>query len=128
MGILAGVVTVVLFVTNRGPSYPDEWDSRVASIAHWVESTRGLGYKTPVYVDFLPDAEFKARVQQPTANPTDDDRRQQRKSTQHSQRSPRGDKELEHQEDDAEQEQQECPGCGVHGCCLGRAANRGDVE
>ncbi len=72
--VLVGLIAFNVVLKQRSPQYPSAWDPRVASIADWVSSARGLPYKTPVFVDFLSEAEFTAKVQQPTANPTDADR------------------------------------------------------
>ena len=50
-------------VANRGtsaPSYPAAWDPRVAPIAQFVQSQRGLRWKHPVKVDFLATDKFNA--------------------------------------------------------------------
>jgi len=73
--VIFGVIAFSVVQKRRGPEYPQAWDPRVASIADWVSAERGLPYLHPVYVDFLSEAEFTAKVQQPTANPTDADRK-----------------------------------------------------
>lgn len=42
------------------PSYPASWDPRVAPIAAFVQSERGLRWKHAVKVEFLPAARFNA--------------------------------------------------------------------
>ena len=41
--------------------YPSAWDPRVEPIAHFVENERGLSFRHPVTVEFLPEATFKKR-------------------------------------------------------------------
>jgi hypothetical protein len=59
---VVGVFVVVKSIQGNNPAYPDAWDSRVAPIASWVEQQRGLGFKHPVYVEFLSDSEFADEV------------------------------------------------------------------
>src|SRR5262245_50034174 len=47
---------------DRGPSYPKQWDSRVAGLVPEVERLRGLTFEHPVTVNFYSTAEFKKRV------------------------------------------------------------------
>jgi hypothetical protein len=60
LGVLA--IPVSSLVRNGKSFWPKEWDARVASIAHRDEQIRGLKYKHPVPVRFLPDATFKKLV------------------------------------------------------------------
>jgi hypothetical protein len=66
---LAGLVTCALigagiYALERpaGPSYPSQWDPRVAAIAAFVQQDRGLEWKHPVNVEFVDSAEFTAKV------------------------------------------------------------------
>jgi hypothetical protein len=61
VALVAAVVGVVV-LSDSGPDHPDEWDSRVADLAAFVESERGLTYDHPVFVDFLTDDEYGDRV------------------------------------------------------------------
>ena len=64
---LAALVVFLLFAgaafvltSDGGPSYPDEWDPRVAGLASWVENERGLEFDHPVHVNFLTAEEYSA--------------------------------------------------------------------
>jgi hypothetical protein len=48
--------------TKKGPSYPDQWDSRIAPYAKIAEKQRGLLFIHPVTVRFLPPAKFEKTV------------------------------------------------------------------
>lgn len=64
--VIGGIVAVVLRANPSSTSgHPDEWDSRVESIAAFVSDTRELEWTHPVYVDFLPEAEFVALFDEP---------------------------------------------------------------
>ena len=62
-----------LFPKDSAPSHPAEWDPRVAPIAEFVGTERGLQWVHPVYVDFLAEADFVALFDQPTAPLSDAD-------------------------------------------------------
>ena len=75
----AAVLTVV--VARRGPQHPAAWDPRVADIAAFVERERGLGFRQPVYVDFLPEDEFTRLVtSDPTARSEEDKKQLEREA------------------------------------------------
>ncbi len=48
--------------TEKGPSYPDQWDSRIAPYAKIAEKQRGLLFLHPVTVRFLPATKFEKTV------------------------------------------------------------------
>lgn len=48
--------------SKSAPGYPHQWDSRVALIAQFVQQARGLAWKHPVKVEFLPPARFTAAI------------------------------------------------------------------
>lgn len=77
IGLLAGGAVVLfrnkLFPKDGAASYPAEWDARVAPIADFVRAERELQWVHPVYVDFLPEADFVALFDQPTAPLSDED-------------------------------------------------------
>lgn len=77
IAMLAGGAAVLfrdtLFPPNSVPSYPAEWDPRVAPIADFVGAERGLQWVNPVYVDFLAEADFVALFDQPTTPISDED-------------------------------------------------------
>jgi hypothetical protein len=57
---VAAVVFVVLPGDDSGS--PAEWDPDVVELASWVQTTRGLGFLVPVWVDAVGDAEFAEAV------------------------------------------------------------------
>lgn len=59
VALLAGIVALVVEDGEQDPS----WDERIAPIAAFVEETRGLRFRRPVPVDFLPRAAFQRRLQ-----------------------------------------------------------------
>ena len=76
--LIAGVAAVLfrdrLFGEEADtPAFPEEWDPRAADIAEFVSATRQLQWDHPVYVDFLPEAEFVALFDQPVEPPSDDE-------------------------------------------------------
>jgi hypothetical protein len=63
--LLAGFAGGGAWLSSRkhaGPSYPKQWDGRVANLVSFVERTRGLQFKHPVAVDFVPESAFKHKV------------------------------------------------------------------
>ena len=56
----AAVAGIAIKRSVGGPSYPAAWDPRVAPIAQFVQTQRGLAWKHPVKVNFLPRAQFDA--------------------------------------------------------------------
>jgi hypothetical protein len=59
--VLALLAAGAVYVVRRErPSYPSVWDPRVAPIAAFVQNARGLTWKHPVSVQFLPTAQFDA--------------------------------------------------------------------
>jgi hypothetical protein len=69
-----GVIAWVTIGRDDGPDHPDEWDPRIADIAAFVEGQRRIDFEHPVFVDFLPDEEFRADVTTAEDELTDDDR------------------------------------------------------
>ena len=57
--VLVVIGAAVALIAATKP-YPDAWDPRVEPFAAFVEQERGLQFEHPVYVDFIPDAEFDA--------------------------------------------------------------------
>ncbi len=74
--LLASIGGAAYWFTTRddGPSFPEEWDTRVASLVSFVEDERGLQFEHPVEVEFLSEATFKQRVTTSEASLTKDDR------------------------------------------------------
>src|SRR5689334_14202885 len=64
VALLASVAGGAFFFASRhhGPSYPKQWDARVAPLVSFVERERGLDFDHPVAVKFLSEAEFKKTV------------------------------------------------------------------
>jgi hypothetical protein len=73
LGLAAGAIYLVS--SGGGPSYPDQWDERVADLAAFVEDERDLSFRHPVAVDFLTADEYAARTRLDEDELTDDDRR-----------------------------------------------------
>ncbi len=64
--VIGGIVAVVARAQpSNDSSHPDTWDARVADLATFVAGTRELAWAHPVYVDFLPEAEFVALFDAP---------------------------------------------------------------
>jgi hypothetical protein len=64
MVVAAGLVAVVLLTGTddkeaKGPTYPAQWDPRIAPYAEKAEKLRGLTFVHPVSVRFLPKDEFQ---------------------------------------------------------------------
>jgi hypothetical protein len=57
--LVAGAITIL---ASRGPDYPSQWDTRIQPIAFRVARLRGLTFKHPVKVNFLPPAAFNKLV------------------------------------------------------------------
>ena len=66
--VIAGIAVGAYAYINRGPHYPSHWDARVGPIATQVEALRGLTFKHPVPVNYLPAKEFEKKV---TDSPAD---------------------------------------------------------
>ncbi len=67
IGGAAAVVLLVVVVTagvllTRGKGYPSKWDPRVADLVAFDQKERGLDYKHPVEVVFVPEDEFTDSV------------------------------------------------------------------
>lgn len=60
LAVVGGAVAVVVPHLNRGPKFPKMWDSRVTPIVQFVQTERGLTWKHPVEVKFLPASQFDA--------------------------------------------------------------------
>lgn len=65
--MLAGAGAAALALTHdataeAAPSYPDQWDNRIAPYVKIAEKQRGLTFLHPVTVRFLPAAEFEKTV------------------------------------------------------------------
>ena len=77
-GVVALAVTAGLtFLAIRDHHhYPKAWDAKIAPIVAFVEKHRGLTYRHPVPVEYLPDKEFEALVtaqDSPLPDPSDAD-------------------------------------------------------
>ncbi|MDT0203715.1 hypothetical protein [Nocardioides sp. AE5] len=74
--LVAAVAVAIVVVSQRdsGPEFPEEWDARVADLIPIVEEHRGLEFKHPVYVDFLPEDEFRAEMTTDEGELTEEDR------------------------------------------------------
>ena len=77
----AGVFYVGRDRGPEGPPHPSKWDASVQKYVDFVEKKRDLKFKHPVYVDFLPDAEFTKKVTADADELTDEDRKEIEQST-----------------------------------------------
>ena len=57
--VMGGLFTYRQYRAAETP-HPDAWDPRVTELVAFVETTRGLTFEHPVFVDFLDDATFVA--------------------------------------------------------------------
>lgn len=71
--LVAGVVAAAV-VDRSGPPHPDAWDPRVGDLAAFVERERNLTFDHPVFVDFLPEEEFREQVTAEEGDLTVEDR------------------------------------------------------
>ncbi len=79
---LAGVAAWMLLPRkDKGPSYPSAWDSRVAPYAKVAERERGLYFRHPVNVRFLPAAAFEKTVTTDEKDLDDEDREELEQTT-----------------------------------------------
>ncbi len=79
---LAGLAVWMLMPhPDKGPSYPKAWDSRVAPYAKVAEKERGLYFRHPVNVRFLPPAAFEKTVTTDEKDLDDDDREELEQTT-----------------------------------------------
>src|SRR5690242_19694774 len=62
LGLAALAAWMLIPHEDDGPSYPSAWDSRVAPYVKVAERQRGLYFKHPVTVRFLPPAAFEKTV------------------------------------------------------------------
>ena len=69
--VTAAGVGAALLLPHR-QSWPAHWDPRVASIAAFDETHRGLRFKHPVPVVFLTDAAFKQKAEGPSTTTAQD--------------------------------------------------------
>jgi hypothetical protein len=71
VALLAGLVVV----GTTGPSWPDEWDPRVAPLVAFVEEAHGDRFDHPVHVDFLDAAAYREAATDGLREPDDETRR-----------------------------------------------------
>jgi hypothetical protein len=65
LALVVAVVAVAGVVVTGGRKqqhWPKQWDARIQPIVNFVEYKRGLSFRHPVQVDFLPVAEFQRKV------------------------------------------------------------------
>ncbi len=76
LGVLvtAAVAGVVWWRVTSGPDYPSAWDPRVKDLVDVVEKERHLAFEHPVYVDFMPEADFQKEVTADDADLSAEDR------------------------------------------------------
>jgi hypothetical protein len=73
----AAAVGVIVVRHRDGPPFPAAWDPRVAPIAQFVQNQRGLTWKHPVKVEFLPLSQFQAVIKKEDGPAADTPRDQQ---------------------------------------------------
>ena len=73
---VAGVLVLGRDPGPQGPPHPSKWDARVQTYVDFVVKKRGLEFKHPVYVDFLPAKEFKKQITADRDELSDDDEKE----------------------------------------------------
>ena len=73
--IAGGAAVWFLVLADDGPGHPDRWDPRVVDLVTFVESDRGLGFRHPVAIEVVADAEFATAVAGSTDGVTESDQR-----------------------------------------------------
>jgi hypothetical protein len=58
--------------TQRGPDHPERWDPRVADLAAFVESERGVDFEHPVTVHFMTPEEYEEATSSGEGEPADE--------------------------------------------------------
>jgi hypothetical protein len=81
LAAVAGGAAFSLIEEDDGIEYPDEWAAEVLPFVEIVEDERGLEFDTPVYVDFLPEDEFRAEVTADESDLTEEDKESIEQST-----------------------------------------------
>ncbi len=75
--VVAAALGVAVVLTRdggpSGPPHPATWDAKVQKYVNFVEKKRGLDFKHPVYVDFMPAKEFRKQVTRDRAELSGDD-------------------------------------------------------
>lgn len=77
LAVAAATSTVVIQRESSQGSYTSAWDPRVAPIAAFVQSQRGLKWKHPVKVEFLSPARFDALMSKESPSDPKSDAQQQ---------------------------------------------------
>jgi hypothetical protein len=65
----------VLGRSQKQAVYADAWDARVQYAVDFIEHDKGRPFEHPVFVDFMPEAEFVASVTARTTDVTDEQRK-----------------------------------------------------
>lgn len=76
LGAAAGVHVARSGNEPEGPGFPGAWDARVRDLVEFVAAERGLAFRHPVFIDFLPETEFVATVTGEDSQLTDDEKRE----------------------------------------------------
>jgi hypothetical protein len=75
--LVVGVAALfILRDRDDGPPHPKEWDSRVLDVVQFVEKSRGLTFKHPVFVDFLDAQAYSDRARTDQSKLTDKEKQQ----------------------------------------------------
>ena len=77
MAIVAGGVFAYQHFKVDPPPHPTDWDPRLLSLVTFVETERGLDFDHPIFVDFLPEADYELATG--PQGPVDDETRAQAK-------------------------------------------------
>jgi hypothetical protein len=76
VAVIAAVAGIVSSQAPSGPSHPAAWDSRVVDLVKFVEGERRMTFHHPVYVDFLPEGEFRQEMTTSDGELSADDRKE----------------------------------------------------
>ncbi len=74
VSLLGAGGAVLGLVLSGDDDYPDQWTAEIQPFVEIVEDERDLEFEHPVYVEFLPAAEFEEQVTADEADLTDEDR------------------------------------------------------
>lgn len=73
--VVLALVAGLIALGTSGPSWPDEWDPRVAPLVAFVEEAHGDRFDHPVHVDFLDAAAYREAATDGLREPDEETRR-----------------------------------------------------
>lgn len=79
--VLGSAAVVAVLLLRDDDLYPEEWASEVQPFVEIVEEERDLEFEHPVYVEFLPPAEFEKQVTADEDDLSDEEREELEQST-----------------------------------------------